>query len=179
MKKGFTIIELLIVIMLIGLLAAVTITSYNKTRQSAELSLLTDQFIADLREMKSKTSNASSECVGFKVDNSGQLFTTTATYLNPVQKCDLNTLTESQKYTTKNLKVVSIQRENIDTPLSSIDVLFTPPHGDVYVPFLDLISSQSEPPQDNIIFQLGLGSKTNEQKILLNRKNGTIQKTFE
>lgn len=171
-------IELLIVIMLIGLLAGVTIMSYNKTRQSAELSLLTDQFITDMREIKTKTANASSMCHGFEVTEDGELINIEADYLNPFEKCDLNTIETSKKYTAKNFYVESIFRENLKDPLGDIQLFFTPPHGNIFLPGIDTIGIQTNQNNENLIFELRLGDKVNEQKVLLNRKNGTIQKIY-
>lgn len=55
-KKGFTLIELLVVIFIIGILSALAVNGYTQYRREALLDLGAQNFIAQIDEMRNKTS---------------------------------------------------------------------------------------------------------------------------
>jgi general secretion pathway protein G len=73
-QDGFTIVELLIVIVVIGILAAITIVAYNGIQQRAVVASLTSDLV-----------NASNKLKLYQVDNSGYPLTNDCSAVPAVQ----------------------------------------------------------------------------------------------
>jgi len=171
MRKGFTIIEILIVILIIGILSSLTLRSYNKTRQAAELSLRIDNLMTDLREAKNQSKNATTQiCRGFKFDDN-KIFRVEAEYQNPITRCSENTKEEPYDL----LSVERIGRSGQKSFVKDVTILFTPPLGESYIPKFE---QQGENVNDQFSFSFSLGDKTNNQVLIFNASNDSISKEF-
>ena len=97
-KSGFTLIELIIVMAIIGIMSVTAIGSYSQVRASAELSLQVDEIVSELRKVQAKSRNSeNNKCIGIRFDNSKDntgIFYTEAEYKNPISKCGV----ENQKF---------------------------------------------------------------------------------
>lgn len=173
-RKGFTLIELMIVIMLTAILTVITLSSYQRTRVSAELVTQTDNIINLFREQKKKSENSSNPtCFGIQIEN-GQITLIEAPYQNPVTKCNQNELKENS-YSEKDVKVISLKRITSDREISSIQILFTPPQGDVFVP---TFADNEDLNKDELELKIGIRDFSNDQIIILNRNVGSIKKIY-
>ncbi|PIY89440.1 MAG: hypothetical protein COY74_05920, partial [Nitrosopumilales archaeon CG_4_10_14_0_8_um_filter_34_8] len=56
-SKGFSLIELVVVISVIALLSTIIMGGYNRTVQSYKLSLLSDEFVSQLQSLKTEVSS--------------------------------------------------------------------------------------------------------------------------
>lgn len=168
MRKGFTLIELLIVFSIIAIISTVTFTSYNRTRQSAELNIQIDNFISDVREAKSESREI---CKGIQIKDKN-IYLVEAEYQNPYSKCGQITVTKQQS----KLTVDRINRDEQVRPVESLSILFYPPRNQAFLPEIDQPGQLSS---ENIQFRFSLGTVTNEQVVTFNSANATIQKVFE
>jgi len=170
-RSGFTLIEMLIVISIIGILATMSIGSYQKTRQSADVNIQIDNFIDELRILKSKASNSNTTCYGMLITKT-EIKNIQSNYVNPYTKCG-NTIQVSDSSIKLNRN--QILRDQQVQPLEQINVLFYPPLGNVYLPDLDLLGTES---QESLIFKLALNDSKNNQIVTFNSTNGSIQKSY-
>lgn len=168
MRKGFTLIELLIVFSIIGIISTITFTSYNRTRQSAELNIQIDNFISDVREAKSESREI---CKGVQIKDK-TIYLVEAEYQNPFSKCGQVKIIKKQS----KLTVERINRDEQVRPVQNLTILFYPPRNQAYLPEIDQPGQQSS---ENIQIRFSLGGVTNKQVVTFNSANATIQKTFE
>ena len=174
-RPGFTLIELLVVMLLVGLLVIATVSAYNRTRQSAELSLLTDSFVSELRELKNKSrSTNDAKCLGIKIEE-GSLTRIEGEYKNPFERC--TNITEIKQYADKDFRVLKTQVDGSRAnTFKKLSILFVPPRGEIYVPEIDVDPHNIN--YENIELKFGIKEKENNQFVVINRKNGTIKKEF-
>ena len=140
MRKGFTIIELLIVIAIIGILAVVSLSSYSETRQVAELNIETDTLISNLREYKGRSQNVIPDendqvyCLGFKFNSQEdpQIEELKYQYENPFTLCDTTTNLQTERQALNQLSITEIlllESNGTSKIVNSLELLFYPPKG--------------------------------------------------
>jgi len=171
-NSGFTLIEMLVVISILGMLATMSIGSYQRTRQAAELKNQIDVFMDEMRSTKSLASSSSNKCYGFQISKTG-ILEIESDYLDPFNKCTTSLLTSPSNL---QIEASQIKRDQQVQELKSVDILFYPPLGETFLPAIDLKGEKSF---ETIFFKFKMGSKTNGQIISFNSSNSSIQKIVE
>ena len=110
LSKGFTIVELLIVVVVIAILAAITIVAYNGIRLRAETSALESDITTTLKKLE--------------LERNAETGTYDATILTPYIDTSHNGITTKFRYATENSICIEATNQNdltyfIDTRTSS------------------------------------------------------------
>jgi len=131
-SKGFSLIELVVVISVIAQLSTIIMGGYNRTVQSYKLSLLSDEFVSQLQSLKTEVSSKNLPiCKGVLVDEDGVFFVESP-YLNPVEKCD-KIPSKVTPFADNKLLVRGIKIDSRE--IDRFTYYYTPPHGDIFFPF--------------------------------------------
>lgn len=86
--KGFTLIEIIVVVGVIALLTTVIMAGYSRTSQSYKMTLLADEFTSQVKALKSQVrSSTDALCRGVEIKDGTAKFIE-ARYLDPVRKCE-------------------------------------------------------------------------------------------
>ena len=86
-RRGFTLIEVLVVITIVAILAVLAVSSYGVARRQAKLSIVTDTVMTVLRQQQSlaKSGRSGSTLTGQVPTCYGMVFAKTAPYIQTVQ----------------------------------------------------------------------------------------------
>lgn len=132
-SKGFSLIELMMVIIIMGVAATIVVAGYSKNRSSKALQLGAKQIASDVR----MTQNYTFGSLGFVTGGYGIRFSSST---NPdkyiVFGDDGNkTYDAGEEFQTMSLPDgVTVQSLKIDSvSFSNVDVVFASPYGEVYI----------------------------------------------
>jgi prepilin-type N-terminal cleavage/methylation domain-containing protein len=189
-RKGFTLIELIIVIAILSILATVSFTTYSETRKSAEISLQTDSIIAKLREAKGESQNVQKDeedknvyCIGFKFtkaeSSKDSIQRIKIPYQNRFTPCSTDTPINNKKLepiidNQLNITDIKIQTTVTPTPTSvdEFTILYYPPKGEF------LMQSNNNDSITEVIIETALKDRQSPAVIkILN--SGVIQKELK
>lgn len=86
-RRGFTLIEILVVIAIVAILAVLAVSSYGVARRQAKLSIVTDTVMTVLRQQQSlaKSGRSGSSLTGQVPTCYGMIFSKTEPYIQTVQ----------------------------------------------------------------------------------------------
>ncbi|GEM_PF-4515265 len=163
MKKGFTLIEILVVIGIIVMLATIGLGVFSGARRNLTLDLETDKLIAALQSLRT-TAQTQSLCVGLQFERSKSPQKITAAYRNRVQKCDSNETREAFPWP-KEIAFADLLLD--ETSRKDLSVWFIPPQGNL----------QLQPPGKSAELTLAITAPTMiSKKISLHAATGRIEK---
>lgn len=147
-KSAFTLIELLIVIVIIGILAVLIISSYTVAYRKARLDIGTENVISALKNQKTKVTagyktNEGEEievgCLGvtislsdFDLNEDPKIKSVAAPYDKDTEKCDLAQITETGEVIDmpKRVGVSEIEITRVGEK-ENLTLLFYPPNGKI------------------------------------------------
>lgn len=163
MKKGFTLIEILVVIGIIVMLATIGLGVFSGARRNLTLDLETEKLIAAMQLLRT-ASQTQSLCVGLRFERNKSPQKITAPYRNRVQKCDPNETREAFPWP-KEIAIADLALD--ETSRNELSVWFIPPQGNL----------QFKPAGESAVFTLSITSPTMiSKKILLHAPTGRIEK---
>ena len=163
MKKGFTLIEILVVIGIIVMLATIGLGVFSGARRNLTLDLETDKLIAVLQSLRT-ASQTQCLCVGLRFERNKSPQKITTSYRNRVQKCDPNETREAFSWP-KEIALADLALD--ETSRDNLEILFIPPQGNL----------QFKPAGESAQLTLAITSPTMiSKKILLHAPTGRIEK---
>ena len=144
-KKGFTLVELIIVMTIIGIVAAIALPSYNKARNSKDLLLGREQVAGDIRMAQNYSYNTLKFNGTFPKGGYGIRFDIS----DPRKYIIFADVDSDQIYDTgeefqeielsRSVKISSLKVDGSE--VSPVDVVFKPPYGNV---FIELVGTKLE-----------------------------------
>ena len=138
-EKGFTLIEMIIVIVIIGIVAAIVVPSYNQARNNKDLLLGREQVSSDIRMAQNYSYNTLKFGVSFPEGGYGIHFDIG----DPKKYIIFADVSSDQIYNaaTEKFQEIELPRSveissitvNDVTAVNSVDVVFKPPYGKVFI----------------------------------------------
>lgn len=163
MKKGFTLIEILLVLGIVLMLATIGLGVFSGARQNLSIDLETDKLIAAFNSLRA-SAQAKAECFGIAFEQNKPPQKITASYLNRRQGCDSNV--QQLLFPLPNGIVIS--NLSIDGgQKNEFTIWFVPPQGTLQ---LDPRGEQAE-----IIISTASSSGVSK-KIVIHTATGVIEK---
>ncbi|MBU1445650.1 type II secretion system GspH family protein [Patescibacteria group bacterium] len=184
-NKGFTLIEILIVLSIIGIVVLLGVSSYGTVRRRVNLDIATNTAVALVNEARDKArvgyfeSDGGSVCFGFKLQTNGfvEVFQTKYDRLQESKKC--SRLEQDMKFLKKaenDESIITVKNiEKFGDEIDEILVYFTPPYGEVEIDDMH-ISSEAE---SVIKFLIGYNDSENDvdnKEIVFNVLTGNTYK---
>lgn len=167
--KGFTLIEILIVISIIGILSTLAVSNYNNIRSSIENSYIIDNLVQEFRSQNKLSQNQQQPtCYHIQIQQESNQIIKSSSAFNPqTRTCQTPEFNPNQNLlSTSQLAINQILQQGISQ--EDLIITFTPPNGTLSV-------SNNNPNQISIIIAPN-NQPENSKVILINPQNGSIQK---
>ena len=138
-KNGFTMIELLIVMAIIGIVATIVLPSYNKARNSKDLHLGREQISSDIRMAQNYSFNIlkfdgafpeGGYGIHFDIGNPKKYIIFADKGPSPNQTYDAGEKFQELELP-RSVKISSLKVDGSDA--NPIDIVFKPPYGKVFI----------------------------------------------
>jgi prepilin-type N-terminal cleavage/methylation domain-containing protein len=132
-RAGFTLIELIIVITVIGLISTVVVSSYNRISRGFKSTLAVDNLVSELRSLQSLSLNRQESCYGLAVRDGQSIEFVEVPLVNEFVGCDKQDQLIYRGNFTLNEGVIlaGVKQGSSTLPLANLSLLFTPPLGEV------------------------------------------------
>ena len=136
-KKGFTLIELIIVISIIGIMSAIIVPQYTKYRDSKSLFLGAEQGVGDIRMVQNYAYSILKDNGSFPVGGYGIHFSKDSNAYTIFSDKDGDMEYDSSSENFKEIKlpegvkIISLKVDTADT--ADVDLVFTSPYGKVFI----------------------------------------------
>lgn len=158
-KKGFTLIEILIVLAIIGIIVLLGTSSYSSARRKVRLDVFTNTVASLITETRDKArigvfgiddspETAQSLCFGMQLNEGAfvDLLSTSYNRLAPNEKCstastDIQTLLRPQVESTLVIKQIEQFGNDVQ---GSLRFFFSPPNAQIEISDLNLLTGQSD-----------------------------------
>ncbi len=195
-KKGFTLIEMLIVLVIIGLLAAMAVSSFGSARKRARLNIAVDSIASMIKQQQGKAKTGRQTADGSSGQSScyGMVFQKTAPYLQTVMVpyvavppvtsnvpyadyCDTKTPVLTPVEVTDDIMIQDLKKAGAN--VEKLTVMFKPPFGTVLqADSTEKIAPDSQP--DPALIQVFLNQPANlpadEQGIQYDPYSGSVSR---
>ena len=142
-KSGFTMIELIIVMVIIGIVASIVLPSYNKARNNKDLLLGREQVSGDIRMAQNYSFNTLKFGAVFPEGGYGIHFVdaiggdpkkyTIFADMGPILNQTYDAGEEFQEMELPRSVEISSIKVNGATFVNSVDIVFKPPYGKVFI----------------------------------------------
>ena len=139
MKNGFTLVELIVVMAIMGIIFAVTVPQYSKIRDSKALSLGEEQIVNDIRMVQNYAYSILKNDGSFPVGGYGINFLKDSNeYIVFADKdgdmeYDSASETFEKMELPRDVKIISLKVNSTEDADGIVDLVFTPPYGKVFI----------------------------------------------
>ena len=165
-KNGFTLIELIIVMAIMGIMFAVTVPQYSKYRDSKALSLGEEQVVNDIRMVQNYAYSILKNDGSFPVGGYGINFSKNSNeyiiFADGDGNMEYNGASEifEKVELPRDVKIISLKVNSTEEVDGAVDLVFTPPYGKVFIDKNNKIAGSFI--NLEIVISNGSGSKTIE-----------------
>ncbi len=189
-KAGFTLLEMLIVISIVGVIAGIAVGSYGSIRQQAKLDIATDSFVSAFHEQFQKTrsgksvtggsssSDFSSSCFGLKIALEAPYLEYRSTpYVSAdtlrADVCDpLKVVSQPYDFMEEVVvKNIEVELQGLPSAPQSTEVFFKPPLAKAV-----LLSEQSYPKPFTVTVTLGVANVPSTRTVQFDSLTGVARK---
>lgn len=138
-KTGFTLIELIIVMAIMGIMFAVTVPQYSKIRDSKALSLGEEQVVNDIRMVQNYAYSILKNDGSFPVGGYGINFLKDSNeyviFADKDGDMEYDGAIETFEKTklSRDVKIISLKVNSTEEVDGAVDLVFTPPYGKVFI----------------------------------------------
>jgi len=166
-SKGFTLMELLVAIAIMGIAFAISVPQYSKYINSRALSLARGQVVGDIRMAQSHTMNTLKANGGFPEGGYGVRFAKDSNvYIifadndgDKIYKADGSEKFQEMEISGGvKINSLKVKIDSAETEENSADLIFVPPYGVTYI---------------NTVNKSGLGNFINLEIEIINKNNDT------
>jgi prepilin-type N-terminal cleavage/methylation domain-containing protein len=187
MKRGFTLVEMLVVITIIGMLAFLGVSSYGAAQKQARLELAADNVVSLLKEQQGLAKSGrvglsgSAKCYGVRLLINNAPKVVEADYFavqgNKADFCNIDNETERPLIQELDVVVSNLKQGFIDK--DDLTIMFKPPSAKVVVySGKNEISIGSEN-EAQIDFSISILNREGEKKISIHALTGKAQRIYE
>ena len=192
-KKGFTLVEMILVIMIVGISATFVSTNYIIAKRKAELNVSSDRVLASLKENRSKVksgyrevfeeikedevlrSHSGPKCFGIRADKENNFIGIETNYENG--NCiKENIIIKSSILSESSLEISDITIGNT-SGFQNVDILFKPPTGEMLLFSDNLLYEERDLVID--IFAYNKSDETSHRYIMFDTVSGKMGVGFE
>lgn len=163
LKKGFTLIEIVIVIAMIIIISTLGVGSYSSINNNLAIDFFADNFISKIHSTR-VTTQSRPKCLGLRLQKNATVKAIESAYKNARAGCEKN-----KKATTldlgKNVVASQILLDGIE--MESADIFFEPPAG--------IMKFSTEGKNIEIIFAL-VADVTKTRTVTIEKSTGKITK---
>ncbi len=137
-KKGFTLIEIIVVIFIIGTISSITISQYSQYRNSKSLSLAEKQIVDDIKMVQNYAYNILKNNGSFSAGGYGIHFSKNSNvYTIFVDNGDMEYDSSNENFKEielpESVEIVSLKINNIEKFDGTVDLVFASPYGKVSI----------------------------------------------
>lgn len=136
-RAGFTLIELVIVITIIGIISTVVVNSYSRISRGFKSTLAIDNFVIEMRGLQSLALNKQESCYGLAVRDGESIEFVEVPLVSAFEGCgDFADFTYRKNFSLDEGVVLTGVKDSggSSETLNNFWLLFTPPQGEVVFP---------------------------------------------